>query len=131
MSLKTDIEALANQFADGVLHALRQASLEDLLEGRVSSAPKSAPSLATANPSARPAKKSKAGRGRRSAADIAQVEGLVVAKLREHAMGLRSEQLQKALRLSKQQIVGPISSALASKKIVKTGERRATTYFVR
>jgi len=46
-------------------------------------------------------------------------------------MGLRSEQLQKALKLTKQEIVGPIAAALAAKKIVKTGEKRATTYFAK
>jgi hypothetical protein len=128
MTLKSDIEMLASQFADGVLAALRNASLEDLLEGRVSLAAKSAPARTTSTTTSTPRTKT-GGRARRSPSDIAHVEGVIVAKLREHRAGLRSEQLQKALKLSKAEIVGPIASALAAKKIVKTGEKRATTYF--
>ena len=127
MTLKSEIEALANTFADGVLAALRNASLEDLLEGRVSPAAKSAPARTTTATSG--PRKTNGGRGRRSASDIAHVEGVIVAKLREHRAGLRSEQLQKVLKLSKAEIVGPIASALAARTIVKTGEKRATTYF--
>jgi hypothetical protein len=126
MSLKTDIEVLANQFADGVLAALRNASLEDLLEGRISPAAKGAPARTAATASS-----PKKTRARRSASDIARIEEVIVAKLREHRAGLRSEQLQKVLKVSKAEIVGPIAAALASKKIVKTGEKRATTYFAR
>ena len=52
-----------------------------------------------------------------------------MAKLKEHKGGLRSEQLQKVLHLSKREIVRPISDALATKKISKKGEKRSTTYF--
>jgi Fic family protein len=128
MTLKSEIEALANTFADGVLAALRNASLEDLLEGRVSPAAKSAPARTKTSTTPSP-QKTASGRGRRSPSDIAHVEGVIVAKLREHRAGLRSEQLQKVLKLSKAEIVRPIASALAAKKIVKTGEKRATTYF--
>ncbi len=128
MTLKSDIEALASTFADGVLAALRNASLEDILEGRVSPVAKSAPARPTSSTTSRP-QKTAGGSGRRSASDIAHVEGVIVAKLREHRAGLRSEQLQKVLKLSKAEIVRPIASALAAKKIVKTGEKRATTYF--
>ena len=57
--------------------------------------------------------------------------GLVVAKLGEHKTGLRSEQLQKALKLDKREISGPLAQALAAKKISKKGEKRATTYFAK
>ncbi len=132
MSLKTEIEVLAQRFADGVLNALRHASLEDLVEGRMAGTANSAPKTArvgggTSGAGAR----AKSGRARRSPSDIEHVTGVIVAKLREHRAGLRSEQLQKVLRLSKQEIVGPLTAALAAKKIVKTGEKRATTYFAR
>jgi hypothetical protein len=129
MTLKSEIEALAMQFADGVIAALRNASLQDLLDGHAS-APKGASPRAGAPAPSAGARKGQ-GRVRRSASDIEHVQGLIVAKLREHAMGLRSEQLQKALKLTKQEIVGPIAAALAAKKIVKTGEKRATTYFAK
>jgi hypothetical protein len=127
MSLKTEIEILAQRFADGVFAALRHASLEDMLDGRTAG-PKTPPAKTTKT---RSASKAKRGRVRRSPSDLAQVTGLIVAKLREHRAGLRSEQLQKVLKLGKRDIVGPLTAALAAKKIVKTGEKRATTYFAR
>ena len=132
MSLKTEIESLASQFAAGVLAALRNASLEELLDGGAArSVERPAGKVHGSNPVV-VAAKTKGGRlARRSAADIAQVTARIVAKLAEHKMGLRSEQLQKALKLTKQEIAGPIAGGLAAKKIVKTGEKRATVYFAR
>jgi Fic family protein len=59
------------------------------------------------------------------------VVGLVVAQLKQHRAGLRSEQLQKLLQLTKGELVRPITEALATGQIVKTGERRSTTYFAK
>jgi hypothetical protein len=138
-TLKSQIATLADSFAAGVLAAIRSASLEDILEG--GSAPSAPPrrgpgrppksnGVAAAAPSLKPAKRGKGGRlARRSASDIEHVIGLIVGKLGEHKTGLRSEQLQKALKLSKKEIVGPLNQGLAAKKITKKGERRSTTYF--
>ena len=57
--------------------------------------------------------------------------GLIVGKLGEHKSGLRSEQLQKVLKLDKKEITGPLNQALASKKITKKGQKRSTTYFAK
>ena len=53
----------------------------------------------------------------------------VVGVLRSSKDGLRSEQIQQALGLSKKDLVRPIQLALSSKAIKKKGERRATSYF--
>ena len=55
----------------------------------------------------------------------------MVGALKKAKNGMRSEQLQRALRLDKKEITGPINEALAAKKISKKGQRRATTYFAR
>jgi hypothetical protein len=139
-TLKNQIATLADSFAAGVLAAIRSASLEDILEGGSAPAaparrgpgrpPKSNGVAAAAAPSLKPAKRGKGGRlARRSASDIEHVIGLIVGKLGEHKTGLRSEQLQKALKLSKKEIVGPLNQGLAARKITKKGERRSTTYF--
>ena len=57
--------------------------------------------------------------------------GLIVAKLGEHKDGLRSEQLQKELKLDKKEITGPLMLALSKKKITKKGQKRSTTYFAK
>ena len=141
-TLQTQIAALADTFASSVLAAIRSASLEEILseEGRGAPA-KRGPGrprklqggggqvAPVAAPKAAP--KGKGGRlARRSAQDIEKVIGLVLTALGKHKAGLGSEQIQKTLGLSKKEIVGPLTQALAAKKISKKGQRRSTTYFL-
>lgn len=140
-TLKTKIASLADSFATGVLAAIRSASLEEILAGggatpsrRGPGRPRKANGAAPVE-AAKPAKPAKARKGgrlaRRSPSDIEHIVGLIVGKLGEHKTGLRSEQLQKALKLDKKEIIGPLSQALAAKKISKKGQKRSTTYFAK
>jgi hypothetical protein len=142
-TLKSKIASLADSFAAGVLAAIRSASLDEILAGGGASgaAPakrgpgrprKVAAESAPAAAAPKPAKRGKGGRlARRSPSDIEHVIGLIVAKLGEHKDGLRSEQLQKELKLDKKEITGPLNQALAAKKITKKGQKRSTTYFAK
>jgi hypothetical protein len=139
MSLKNRISALAEEFSAGVIAAIRAASLEEILsESGGGSRRAAAPSAAPSNGAA-PAKRGpgrprgkKSGRlARRSPEQIAQVVESVVGALKKNKNGMRSEQLQKLLKLDKKEISGPLNEALAGKKITKKGQRRATTYFAR
>ena len=142
-TLQTQIQELASSFATAVLAALRDASIEDLLSDNAASGLPSvpmkrgpgrprktaiAPAVTSLKPAAAPPKKG-ARLARRSPSDIEHVIGLLVATLGKHKAGLRSEQLQKTLKLSKAEIVGPLAQGLAMGRLKKTGERRATTYF--
>ncbi len=163
MTLKDQIDTLAEEFSHGILAAIRAASLEDILaeggrlppgvhagngagNGRVGragvgrragaayrngAARESAPN--GEEHAAAPAKRARrAGRlARRSPEQIAVVVDSVVEALRKNKVGMRSEQLQKLLKLDKKEISGPLLEALATKKITKKGQRRATTYFAR
>jgi hypothetical protein len=152
-NLKTAIDGLAHQFAAGVLAAIRSASLEDLLADSAAAskrgpgrparaagapAPVSPKSRGrggpprSASPATTPAKKrAKGGRlARRSPEDIAKVISLITKALADAGKGLRSEELQKTLKLDKKEITGPLTQALAAKKITKRGQKRSTTYFV-
>jgi hypothetical protein len=140
-TLHTQIASLADTFASSVLAAIRSASLEEILsEGSRGAPAKRGPgrprkvqaggAQTAAVPAPKAAPKGKGRRlARRSADDIEKVSGLIVAALGKHKDGLRSEQLQKTLGLSKKEIVGPLAQALATKKITKKGQRRSTTYF--
>jgi hypothetical protein len=146
-SLKIKIASLAETFSAGVLAAIRSASLEEILAGGSGGAlPKRGPGRPPKSSNGRTvarggggqpdplstAKRGKGGRlARRSPSDIEHVIGLIVAKLAEHKAGLRSEQIQKELRLDKKEITGPLNQALAAKKITKKGQKRSTTYFSR
>src|ERR1700727_2024223 len=106
-NLRNAISQLANQFAEGVLEALRSASLEDVLRETTAvggtrlavPAVRQAQVVAkTTAPVARPARKR--GRlGRRSAGDIAQVVTQIVALLGQYSKGLRAEQIRSKLGL--------------------------------
>ncbi len=151
MSLQKSIASLAEVFAASVVAAIRSASLEEILtegKGARSSSPAFIPvkrgpgrprkiqSAAPASPAAAKAPvRAKAAKGgrlpRRSEADLQRVVGVIVTELGKHKEGLRSEQLQKTLKLSKKEIVGPLGLALEQKKISKKGQRRSTTYFAK
>jgi hypothetical protein len=145
-TLKSKIASLSDAFAAGVLAAIRSASLDEILAGggaggaakrgpgRPPKVPASAPASAALKAAKAPktAKRGKGGRlARRSPSDIEHIVGLIVAKLGEHKDGLRSEQLQKELKLDKKEITGPLNQALAGKKISKKGQKRSTTYFAK
>jgi hypothetical protein len=139
MALRNQIQTLAETFTAGILAAIRGASLEELLGGgsparRGPGRPAKAAVGGQPDPLNTPnaAKRRKGGRlARRSASDIEHVIGLIVAKLGEHKAGLRSEQLQKVLKLDKKEITRPLEQALAAKKITKKGQKRSTTYYAR
>jgi hypothetical protein len=145
-NLKSQLEILAENLTRGVLDAIRGASLEELLAegGRLDKRSVAAPAAArkgSRSAAVEPAPKANGGvrkggapggrLARRSPSEIEHVVGLVVAKLREHKTGMRSEQLQAALKLSKKEISRPLSEGLAKGRITKKGEKRATTYFAK
>ena len=132
-NLRTQIDLLATQFAGQIIEALRLASLDDLMAiagdrrgggrarsvgGGVSSA------IAAGGPRRR-------GRlGRRSQAQIGRMVDEIVDLLTKNAAGLRAEQIRSALNVQAKELPRPLADALASGRVTKTGQKRATTYFV-
>jgi hypothetical protein len=55
----------------------------------------------------------------------------IVGLLARHPAGLRAEQIRDALHLQSKELPRPLREALASGRITKTGEKRATTYRAR
>jgi hypothetical protein len=136
-TLRSTISQLANEFAAGVLEAIRGASLQEILaesgagggkarRGRPSAA-------ADVTRGAAPAKRrGRGGRlGRRSAGDIAGLVQQIVQLLEANPEGLRAEQIREQLGLEAKELPRPIADALSSRKIAKQGQKRATTYFAR
>ncbi len=68
---------------------------------------------------------------RRTAADFEKITTAVVELLKKHPDGLRAEQIQKELGLSRKDLPRPMSHALAKNLVRKKGEKRATKYFAR
>jgi hypothetical protein len=132
MSLRSNLESLASNFAASVLAAIRGASLEELLDDSGSSArrgpgrpPKSnGTSTASAAPRAR-----KSGRlARRSIEDITKALDQVVALVKGKKDGLRAEQIRAALKMQSKEMPRVLQEGLAKKKLKAKGRKRATTY---
>jgi hypothetical protein len=132
--LRSQLSALANSFADSVLAAVRGASIEEL-SSESQSAPRRAgsPRTARAKSAVRasgPAKpRAKAGRlARRSPADIARALATVVALVKKHPKGMRSEQIRAELKMRPNEMPRILGEGLAKKALKSRGQKRATTY---
>src|SRR5580658_5528733 len=128
-SLRTSLRELAASFADSVLHAIRGASLEELL-GEAGGAARRGPGrppgskAAPASPRAR-----KPGRlARRSPEQIAEALDRVVALVKTKKEGLRAEQIRAALKMQSKEMPRVLQEGLAKKKLKAKGQKRATTY---
>jgi hypothetical protein len=137
-SLRGRLGELAASFATSVLDAVRGASLDDLLSEASSSRARSGGpargriSVAEEVGAAGPAVRRRRGRlARRSATQIANVVERIVALLRQSPRGLRAEQIRDKLGLQSKELPRPLKEALDAGRIAKSGQRRATTYFVK
>jgi hypothetical protein len=129
-SLRNRLSELATGFAASVLDAIRGASLDELLMES---------SGAPGRGAARSASRATAGgprrRGgrlpRRSAGDIAEVIEHIVGLLKQRPTGLRAEQIREELGLQAKELPRPLKDALDAGLLGKSGQKRATTYFVK
>lgn len=121
-----------------IARAIRSASFDEVAAlggGAHKAAAKATPPKAIAAPKAAAKAPAAAGpkrrgrRPRRSAEQMKATLNTVIALLKK-SPGLRSEQIQKSLKLGKKDLVGPIAAGLESGDLKKKGERRATAYFV-
>jgi hypothetical protein len=135
--LRTAIQSLAQTFAAGVLEVIRSSSLEDIL-GETSGAKRGPGRPPGKRGPGRPPGKRGPGRppgssskrlARRSAQDIAAVTSSIVALVKKHPKGLRSEQIRAELGIAKKEWMRPLGLALDSKRLTKKGEKRSTTYY--
>lgn len=119
-NLRDQLSSLASSFTDGVLAAIRSASLEDLLNesGRRPARGRAAGAPAKSN-----------GRlQRRSAADIQAALGKVLGLLKGKKGGLRSEQIRAVLKFDKRELPRVLHEGLKAKKLKAKGQKRATVY---
>lgn len=125
MTLRSKIESLASDFTNGILAAIRECSLEELMDGQKLSR---APATDRAD---KPARAKSSGRlARRSAEDIEKAANDIVALVKMHKDGMRAEEIRKELGIDKREWMRPLQAALDSKRLKKQGEKRATVYMV-
>ncbi|WP_394824893.1 hypothetical protein [Pendulispora albinea] len=132
MTLKNEITKLAEDFAQGVLAAIRSASLDEILgdgSGRAAKATSPARRPAAAPPA--PVRKRGGRLPRRSEEEIGAIGEKIVGLLKEHPEGLRAEQIRAELAIDRKELPRPLKELLESRKIKAKGQKRATTYFPR
>jgi hypothetical protein len=131
-TLRSQLDSLAASFAGAIVDAIRSASLHELVgsEGRGAAAGRAAASpVAKALPAA---KTTRTGRlKRRSSDDIGQVLDQIVALVKKNKDGLRAEQIRSELSLQAKELPRVLKEGLGSKRLRKTGQKRATVYSAR
>ncbi len=131
-TLRSQLDSLAAAFASAVVDAIRGASLHELVasDGRAAPAARaasSAPVAKTASP-----KTTRSGRlKRRSSEDIGQVLDQIVSLVKKNKDGLRAEQIRAELDLQAKELPRVLKEGLRSKRLRKTGQKRATVYSAR
>ncbi len=125
-ALRDHLQSLASSFTEGVLAAIRAASLDDLLaeSGGRRRGPVAGGSVGSGR---------RGGRlPRRSAEDIAKTLDRVVGVVKaSKGKGLRAEEIRKALHLDVREVPRVLKEGLKTKKLRAKGQKRATTYFTR
>jgi hypothetical protein len=130
-TLRDSIQDLAQNFASLVVTAIRNASIQDILAESSGEKLKPGRPLGKRGPGRPKGSTSSKRLPRRSAKDIAGVADGIVSLVKKHKGGLRAEQIRAELGIAKKEWARPLELALASKKLTKKGEKRATTYFAR
>ena len=135
-TLRSQLDALASTFANAIVDAIRGASLHELIasEGRATPPARHVAAVAaTPAPRALPAAKAtRTGRlRRRSNEDIGQVLDQIVALVKKNKDGLRAEQIRAELDLQAKELPRVLKEGLGSKRLRKSGQKRATVYSAR
>ena len=135
-SLRSTLDSLASSFASAVLHAIKGASIQELL-AESAGAPRRGPGRPAGRPAATQAAKpvaraaKKTGRlARRSPEEITKTLDRIHGLLKGKKGGMRSEEIRKALKLDVREVPRVLKEGLAKKKLKSRGQKRATTYTV-
>jgi hypothetical protein len=129
-SLRSRLRELAAGFAGSVLDTLRGASLEELfgIEPGIRSGSVSSPARRVATT---PRPRGDRRLSRRSSGDVAALVERLVGVLEQHPGGLRAEEIREKLGLQAKELPRPLKEGLDSGRFSKSGQKRATTYFLK
>jgi hypothetical protein len=128
-NLRSTIERLSAQFAASVIDALRNVSIEEIYA--VTKASNGAARTRTRESGAEGGGRSSraSGRlGRRTQDDIARMVDSIAALLLKNPDGLRAEQIRESLGVEAKELPRPLADGVASGRLTKVGQKRATTY---
>jgi len=132
-NLQSQLHDMASSFAEAVLHAIRSASLQELLHPASGNARNARVGASAGLPKPdggspdhrRPSRRL----ARRSSEDIAKQLGRVVTLVKAHKAGLRAEQIRSKLGMQSKEMPRVLKEGLTNKALKSKGQKRATTYF--
>jgi hypothetical protein len=135
-TLRSQLDALAANFAEQIIAAIQDSSLQDLLDSGGSSVGngRSTPMVTghvEAPPSVRKAGRKRGRLPRRSADEIAALLSKVILLVKTHKDGMRAEEIRSTLGMQAKEMPRILKEGLAKKKLGSKGNKRATTYFVK
>jgi hypothetical protein len=137
MSLHTQLNQLASSFTQAVIQAIREVSLDELVAetGGLKGMPRAQVMASTrggraprreTGPSRRPSRRRLK---RRSRADIERALGDIVSLVENRPRGMRAEQIRSELGMEAKEMPRILSEGLATRRLRKRGQKRATTYY--
>ena len=133
MSLRSQLDALAQSFASQIVEAIRGASLQELVGGE-SNGRRAVEGGGQPHPLSVPVPKKRGKNGRlprRSAEEIAKSLDKIVLLVKTHKNGMRAEEIRAKLGMESKEMPHILKEGLAKKKLTAKGNKRATTYFAR
>lgn len=141
MTLQSQLQALAATFAEQVLGAIRETSLDEL-GGTKAGGGRSYgadPPKSFASPGATrkavsersPAPKANGRLRRRSDEEIAATLNKIVLLVKTQKNGLRAEEIRQKLGLLPKEMPRILKEGVSTKKLSSKGQKRATTYFAK
>jgi hypothetical protein len=140
-TLRTQLDALAANFAQQIILAIQGASLQELiapsgreirngskeLEARIAVGGGS-----RHEPLSTPKRRGKNGRlARRSADEIEATLNKIVLLVKGQKAGMRAEEIRRKLGMEPKEMPRILKEGIATKKLTSKGQKRATTYFAR
>jgi hypothetical protein len=136
-TLRSQLDALAANFANQIIAAIQGASLQELVAsdgggwGRSGRSSRVATGPAETLPSVRKAGRKPGRLRRRSAEEIEAALNKIVLFVKTHKNGMRAEEIRSALGMEAKEMPRILKEGIATKKLASKGQKRATTYFAR
>jgi hypothetical protein len=132
MTLRTQLDAIAADFARQVLSVVQGASLHELAGHGGAPHRRTEGGGGPPDPLSLPTTTGKGGRlRRRSAVDIAKTLDKIVLLVKTHNEGMRAEEIRSKLGMQPKEMPRILKEGIAKKKLMTKGQKRATTYFAR
>jgi hypothetical protein len=132
MTLRSQLDAIAADFARQVLSIVQGASLHELAGHGGTPQRRGDGGGGQPDTLSAPKRRGKGGRlPRRSAEEIAKSLDKIVLLVKTHKEGMRAEELRSKLGMEPKEMPRILKEGIARKKLTTKGQKRATTYFAK